>query len=90
MSTLPSVPDACCGSRMCWFDHRNPGVLYIDKRQERYILTDHTRAPGSRVLNVAPDILADFTALPLAEASFWHIVFDPLHLTRAGRDRWMA
>ena len=90
MSNLPRVLDACCGGRMFWFDSRNPDALYVDKRAERRVLTDTTRAPGSRVLNVAPDLLADFTALPFPEASFWHVVFDPPHLTRAGRDSWMA
>ena len=24
--------DACCGSRMFWFDKQNPNVLFVDKR----------------------------------------------------------
>ena len=28
------ILDACCGSRMFWFDKNNPDVLFIDKRSE--------------------------------------------------------
>ena len=70
---------------MFWFDRQNPDAIYIDKRAERRVLTDTTRVPGSRMLNVAPDILANFTALPFPEASFWHVIFDPPHLPRDER-----
>lgn len=26
------ILDACCGSRMFWFDKHNPLVLFVDKR----------------------------------------------------------
>lgn len=26
------ILDACCGSRMFWFDKHNPAVTYMDKR----------------------------------------------------------
>lgn len=28
------ILDACCGSRMFWFDKKNPNVLFMDKRAE--------------------------------------------------------
>lgn len=28
------ILDACCGSRMFWFDKNNPNVLFMDKRNE--------------------------------------------------------
>ena len=28
------ILDACCGSRMFWFDKHNPNVLFVDKRSE--------------------------------------------------------
>lgn len=28
------ILDACCGSRMFWFDKKNPNVLFIDNRSE--------------------------------------------------------
>lgn len=29
---LPPVLDACCGSRMFWFDKQDERALFIDKR----------------------------------------------------------
>lgn len=31
---MPLILDACCGSRMFWFDKENPNCLFIDKRSE--------------------------------------------------------
>lgn len=31
---MKEILDACCGSRMFWFDKHNPHTLYIDKRNE--------------------------------------------------------
>ena len=28
------ILDACCGSRMFWFDKHNPLALFVDKRSE--------------------------------------------------------
>lgn len=30
-----SVLDVCCGSRMFWFDRKNPDAIFVDKRRER-------------------------------------------------------
>ncbi|MCX4154955.1 MULTISPECIES: class I SAM-dependent methyltransferase [Paraburkholderia] len=45
---------------------------------------------GTRMLNIAPDILMDFRDLPYAPASFKLVVFDPPHLVRAGPRSWLA
>lgn len=34
------ILDACCGSRMFWFDKKNPLALFADIRDEEYILCD--------------------------------------------------
>jgi SAM-dependent methyltransferase len=78
------VLDACCGSRMFWFDKQNPDALYIDTRRE-----DHNLCDG-RALSINPDMVADFTALPFPDGRFALVVFDPPHLVRAGRESWMA
>ena len=36
------ILDACCGSRMFWFDKHNPLALFVDKRSE--IVTAKDRA----------------------------------------------
>jgi len=84
------VLDACCGSRMFWFDKSDGRATFVDKRRETHVLTDNTRTPGSRVLTVDPDCQADFTALPFADGSFALVVFDPPHLVRAGKSGWLA
>lgn len=78
------ILDACCGSRMFWFNKKNPKVLYADKRTESHILCD------GRKLEIKPDIEADFTDMPFEDNSFKLIVFDPPHLNKLGKNSWMA
>ena len=73
---LPPVLDACCGSRMFWFDKRDQRALFVDKRRET--LTDNTGKRPAEIV-VDPDVLADFGALPFGDASFSLVVFDPPH-----------
>ncbi|HFU3940784.1 TPA: SAM-dependent methyltransferase, partial [Streptococcus suis] len=30
------ILDACCGSRMFWFDKAEPHTTYMDKREEEF------------------------------------------------------
>ena len=84
------VLDACCGSRMFWFDKNDPRATFVDKRKETHILTDNTRKPGSRILKINPDCQADFTKLPFDDNTFPLVIFDPPHLLRAGKNGWLA
>jgi ubiquinone/menaquinone biosynthesis C-methylase UbiE len=79
---LPAVLDACCGPRMMWFDSKDRRALFIDKRQETHEIKD--RKP----ITIAPDTVADFTALPFADRSFYMVVFDPpqINASRAGKN----
>jgi SAM-dependent methyltransferase len=78
---LPPVLDACCGSRMMWFDRKDPRALFIDKRQATYAKDRGTEATkGRSPIVVAPDIMADFTDMPFADGSFRLVVFDPPHV----------
>lgn len=43
-----------------------------------------------RYIEVAPDTVCDFTALPFESGSYKLVVFDPPHLTRAGDTSWTA
>lgn len=88
--TSPSVLDACCGSRMFWFDTQDERAFFLDKRREKWELADSSAATGSRSLVVEPDMVADFTALPFADASFPLVVFDPPHLVGNGKTGWLA
>lgn len=79
------VLDVACGSRMFWFDKKNPDVEFCDKRvverQEYY--------PG-RFIEIKPDTVCDFTALPFSDGAYKLVVFDPPHLRRAGEKSWSA
>lgn len=78
---VPPVLDACCGSRMFWFDKADERAIFVDIRKETHV-TD-TR-PGRNPTVVNPDIVADFTALPFPDNSFYLLVFDPPHHTASG------
>lgn len=78
------VLDPCCGSRMFWFDQQDQRVLFGDIRSEEHTLCD------GRALNITPDVLIDFRALPFADGSFKMVVFDPPHLRKAGLKSWLG
>ena len=84
MKTKKIILDACCGSRMFWFDKKNPNVLFADIRQEEIKMCDKS------VLSVNPDIVMDFRNMPFPDNSFKMVVFDPPHLRKLAKDTWMA
>jgi ubiquinone/menaquinone biosynthesis C-methylase UbiE len=79
-----TILDACCGSRMFWFDKNNPNVLFQDIREEEMELCD------GRKLIVSPDVIGDFTQMEFEDESFNMVVFDPPHLVKLGNNSWMA
>ena len=81
-SCCASVLDVCCGSRMFWFDRKNPHALFVDKRRETHEMSDAWRNGGSKQLVIDPDIVADFTDLPFKDNRFSLVVYDPPHLIR--------
>jgi SAM-dependent methyltransferase len=86
----PPVLDACCGSKMFWFDKADPRCLFVDKRSETHTLPDVSSAGGSRELVISPDMQADFTALPFHDNTFALVVFDPPHFERNGARSWVG
>jgi len=81
---MRKILDACCGSRMFWFDKNNPLVDYVDIRKEKLEFS------GNRICDVDPDIIADFRNLPFKNNKYKLVVFDPPHLKRAGNNSWLA
>lgn len=59
-----NILDACCGSRMFWFNKENKNTVYMDNRTEETTLCD------GRKLIVKPDIMADFREMPYKEETF--------------------
>lgn len=84
MTGHAAILDMCCGSRMFWFDKNDDRAIFSDIRKE-----EHTLCDGRRLI-ISPDLIADFRALPFADASFPVVVFDPPHLERVGDNAWMG
>ena len=77
------ILDTCCGSRMFWFDKRNPLTIFGNIRDESHVLCD------GRLLEIKPDIDLDFRSMPFEDGSFKLVVFDPPHLLRAVYKSWV-
>ena len=78
------ILDACCGSKMFWFDRENKNTVFMDNRQLSETLCD------GRKLIINPDIVGDFRNMPFADNTFKLVVFDPPHLSSIGETAWMA
>ena len=81
---MKKILDACCGSKMFWFDKENENTVFMDNRHFEDTLCD------GRILKINPDIIADFRHMPFHDESFYLVVFDPPHLLKAGENSWLA
>ncbi len=79
------IIDVCCGAKMFWFDKENPNVDFCDIRT----VEKHEFYPN-RYIEIKPDTICDFTALPFDDNSYKLAVFDPPHLLHAGEKSWLA
>ncbi len=85
------ILDACCGSRMFWFDKKNPDVEFVDCREfEDAQIWKSGDGKAIRYCSVKPDTVADFTDLPFEDETFYLVVFDPPHLVHVGKNSWLA
>jgi SAM-dependent methyltransferase len=62
---------------MFWFEKKDPRAIYVDKRSERWQRPPSKTCRNGRMIEVKPDVVADFTKLPFPCGSFSHVVFDP-------------
>lgn len=69
---------------MFWFDKNNQYTTYMDIRKH------YEELPTGHIINVNPDVLADFTDMPFNDNEFDLVIFDPPHLLRAGDSSWLA
>ena len=81
---MARILDACCGSRMFYFDKKNPDVIFADIREVETTLCD------GRTLVIKPDVKMDFRNMPYKDNTFKIVVFDPPHLIHAGIGSWLA
>lgn len=77
---------------MMYFDKADPRVCFGDIRREIITVTDRSKGnkTGTRTLQIEPDTLMDFRALPFADGQFKLVSFDPPHLINAGPKSWLA
>ena len=71
------ILDVTCGSRSIWFNKHHPAAIYCDKREESMQLAFGRAHTSIHTLEVAPDVICDFTNLPFNDSSFQLVVFDP-------------
>lgn len=81
---MKCILDACCGSRMFYFDKNNSNVHFNDIRCFEDTLCD------GRKLTINPDTQYDFRDVPFEDCRFNLVVFDPPHLLKIGDNSWMA
>lgn len=79
ISDRKPILDACCGSRMFWFDKDNPLVDFQDIRDEVCTLSD------GQICIVHPNIIGDFTCMNFPDKSYKLVIWDPPHLVWDGK-----
>lgn len=77
------ILDACCGSRMFYFNKKSPDVLYQDVRSETCVLYNGVS------VEVKPEKIGDFRKMDFPDETFYLVIFDPHHLKWAGQKSWM-
>ncbi|MDN7145289.1 class I SAM-dependent methyltransferase [Liquorilactobacillus mali] len=78
------ILDACCGSRMFWYDKHEAHTTYMDIRKY------YEELPTGHVINVDPDVQGNFMDMNFEDNTFDLVVFDPPHLVHAGATSWLA
>lgn len=81
------ILDACCGSRMFWYERNEPHTTYMDIRKEIIHYKDRQL---ERIAEINPDVIGDFRNMPFPNATFDLVIFDPPHLIKAGKESWLA
>lgn len=81
------ILDACCGSRMFWYERNEPHTTYMDIRKEIIYYKDRQL---ERIAEINPDVIGDFRNMPFPDATFDLVIFDPPHLIKAGKKSWLA
>lgn len=80
------ILDAACGSRMFYYEKTCPHVYFMDNRTGTFPLTN------GKTVEILPDVVASFEAIPFPNESFRVVVFDPPHLwdrgTKSNMCKW--
>lgn len=81
------ILDACCGSKMFWYNKQEPHTTYMDIRREILHYKDRHL---ERSVEINPDVVGDFRNMDFADETFDLVIFDPPHLIKAGKTSWLA
>ena len=73
------ILDACCGSKMFWFDKDNESVLFQDNRKLNTTLCD------GRKLIIEPDHIGDFRDMDFPDNQFHNTLDSILQRRKDGR-----
>jgi SAM-dependent methyltransferase len=77
---MKQVLDACCGSRMMWFNKKDERCLFGDMRCETMTICHMPSKKGRSPIVIDPDEIHDFRNMPYPDNTFYHVVFDPPHV----------
>lgn len=81
---MRKILDACCGSRMFYFDKQDSRVVFNDIRR-----IDDKLSDGRRLI-IQPNTQFDFRKMPFKDKEFKLVIFDQPHLVKAGKRSWLA
>lgn len=77
------ILDACCGSRMFYFDKEHSDVTFMD------LYPRYEELKSGHIINCQPDVVADFTNMPFENDFYDLVIFDPPHLIHVGQNSWL-
>lgn len=75
------ILDATCGPKTIWYQKNHPFVTFMDIRKEKInTLQKGNNLVCKRIINIDPDVIADWSSLPFPDNHFDMVVFDPPHI----------
>jgi len=77
----PPVLDACCGCRAFWFNKSDKRAVYQDIRSVDIAVGPRAAYKNGKIFSIRPDICGTFSLMQFPNNTFFHVVFDPPHLT---------
>jgi hypothetical protein len=81
---MKMVLDPASSMRSFYFDKNDQRVVFGDIREnETHLLTN------GQTINIKPDQVMDFRAIPYDDQSFQCVIFDPPHLLNLSEKSWM-
>ena len=78
------ILDPASSMRSFYFDRQDERVVFGDIREkETHLLTN------GQIIDIEPDEVMDFKAIPYPDETFYCVIFDPPHLFNLSEKSWM-